>query len=355
MNMGIKIRAKKHILSALFFVCILSGCGSAAGRLPETIPDKDRLVVYTSHKEEIYKPIIREFEERSGIWVDVVSGSTNEILSMIEEEAGNVRADIMFGGGVDSLQAYEDYFEPYITDKEELLDPTYASPSHSYTVFSKLPVVFVYNTKLVLKEDAPKTWEDLLDPAWKDEIAFTDPEKSGSAYTELSILVQELTGKGYTEKDAVNAFCINLGEGLSEGSNTIAEDVASGDKMAGIVLEESALKKISTGAELNMVYPADHIYALPDACALIKGARHKENAEKFMEFVVGDDVQHLLDEQLYRRSVRTDLPSSYIPNETYYDIAFSNEHRDELLSLWQSDMERDAADPDNSEGRREAQ
>ena len=187
MNVTNKKTFLAAILAGLLLAGLLPGCSGTSGGLPDTIPEKDRLVVYTAHKEEIYKPIIREFEERSGIWVDVVSGSTNEMLSRIEAEAGNVNADIMFGGGVDSLQAYENFFEPYITDKEELLDSTYASASHSYTVFSKLPVVFVYNTKLVLKAEAPGTWESLLDPAWKGRIAFTDPEKSGSAYTELTV------------------------------------------------------------------------------------------------------------------------------------------------------------------------
>lgn len=36
-------------------------------------------MVYTSHKEEVYWPIIKEFEERTGIWVEVVSGGTNEL------------------------------------------------------------------------------------------------------------------------------------------------------------------------------------------------------------------------------------------------------------------------------------
>lgn len=28
-----------------------------------------RLVVYTAHKEEVYQPIVEEFERRTGVWV----------------------------------------------------------------------------------------------------------------------------------------------------------------------------------------------------------------------------------------------------------------------------------------------
>ena len=84
----------RHIL--LFFVmCLmLSGCaGNSRQKEISEISQKygvssDRqLVVYTSHKEEVYLPIIREFENRTGIWVEVRAGGTNELLSEIKKSA----------------------------------------------------------------------------------------------------------------------------------------------------------------------------------------------------------------------------------------------------------------------------
>ena len=69
-----------------------------------------RLTVYTSHKEEVYQPIIEEFERRTGVWVRVVSGGTTELLERIAAESDAPAADVMFGGGVESLWAYEAYF-----------------------------------------------------------------------------------------------------------------------------------------------------------------------------------------------------------------------------------------------------
>ena len=106
---------KKRILILTLLLPLLAGC---AAKQPEPLPctpgDAQRLVVYTSHKEEVYTPIIREFEERTGIWVDVVSGGTNELLQRIQQEADAPKADVMFGGGVESLESYQDCFSPYI-------------------------------------------------------------------------------------------------------------------------------------------------------------------------------------------------------------------------------------------------
>ena len=63
---------KRHFISLFFILLLLSGCaGEAAvsGTLPQP---ENRLVVYTSHKEEVYQPIIREFEERTADQFDAV-------------------------------------------------------------------------------------------------------------------------------------------------------------------------------------------------------------------------------------------------------------------------------------------
>mgnify|MGYP003482245931 CR=1 FL=1 len=97
---------KKWILFPLLAALFLSACQKTE-RTTEYTPDESmRLTIYTSHKEEVYMPIVREFEERTGIWVDVITGGTNELLERIESQQDNVEADVMFGGGVESLKAY---------------------------------------------------------------------------------------------------------------------------------------------------------------------------------------------------------------------------------------------------------
>ena len=91
---------KLRYLCLLLAVLLLSGCGAGSGDQPGYAPpESERLVVYTSHKEELWRPIVREFEERTGIWVDVVTGGSNELLERIASEADAPEADGMFGGG----------------------------------------------------------------------------------------------------------------------------------------------------------------------------------------------------------------------------------------------------------------
>lgn len=332
----------KFILTKLLFfllLCtVLCGCGVQEEEQSFLLPDEDKLIVYTSHKAEIYEPIIKEFEERSGIWVQVVQGGTNELLDKISVNGEYGCADIMFGGGVDSLEVFKDYFEPYRTSQYDKLEKKYASNTDSYTVFSKLPIVLIYNEKLVISAGTPRTFTELLSPLWKGHIAFANPVTSGSSYTALTTLIQIL-GDSLTEKEVIDSFVKNLDGDICEGSGDVVNNVISGEKSIGITLEETALKRKHEGAEIGIVYPQDGTSTVPDGCAILKNAPHKENAELFIEFIVGDDVQRLLEDKLSRRSVRKDIAGYEPVAEMNYDIEYSIKNRNSILSLWNDAVE----------------
>ncbi len=322
------------LLAALL---VLTGCGP---EVPETAvyapPDSERLVVYTSHKEEVYWPIVKEFEQRTGIWVDVVAGGTNELLERIQAETDSPAADVMFGGGVESLESYRDYFAPYVCAQTEEIQERFRDPDGLWTPFSALPVVLVYNTKLV-RSGQVTGWGDLLAPRLRGRIAFADPGVSGSSFTALVTMLQAVEGDG---QETLRLFAENLDGRQLEGSGEVVRSVAEGTGLVGVTLEETALKRIAAGDNIALVYPAEGSSCVPDASALIRGAAHEENARAFLDFTVSREVQQLLADQFCRRSVRGDVesevqmtPVEEIPMADY-DVAWASGHRDALLMSW---------------------
>lgn len=323
-----------RIIAGLMFAMGICGCAADEESEDYRLDEGQKLIVYTSHKKEIYEPIIKEFEERSGIWVEIIPGGTNELLEKIKFEESGSGGDIMFGGGIDSLEVYSGEFQPYRPAQYEHLDHTYASESDAYTVFSRLPVVLIYNKKLVISAGAPRSWEELLNSRWKGHIAYADPVKSGSSYTSLQTLIQVLNNQ-YSQEEILRNFSDNLEHDIASGSEEAIENVVTGKKLIGVTYEEAALKRIAAGADIGVIYPEQGTTAVPDGCAIIRDAPHQENACLFVEFIVGEDVQRLLEDQLYRRSVRVDLTRAEAIREIPYDLDYSGEHREEVLALWE--------------------
>ena len=334
------LKMGKRALSVLAAVALgmsLSGCTAAERQPPlDYVPEQEqRLVIYTSHKEEVWGPVVKEFEERTGIWVDVVSGGTNELLERILQEGDRPQADVMFGGGVESLESYRESFTPYICAEAEHIQKQFRPDDGLWTPFSSLPVVLIYNTKLV-NPWAVTRWEDLLAPKFKGKIAAANPGVSGSAFTGVVTLLHALGKDG----EALRRFAANLDGQQLDSSGDVLDWVANGTDWVGVTLEETALKRIAAGDDIALVYPADGTSSVPDGSALVRGALHEENAKRFLDFTVNRDTQQLLAERLFRRSVRLDVEPGQGLGALEdmalvdYDISWASENRDAILMSW---------------------
>ena len=330
---------KRRAILALFLaiLILLTGCAGSAAPAPDYAPSpENQLTIYTSHKEEVYLPIIREFEARTGIWVRVVTGGTNELLEQIALEGGNPAADVMFGGGVENLESYRHCFTSYTCARDNLIKSQFKSEDHIWTPFSALPVVLIYNTKLVNPSDLT-SWSDLLDPAFRGRIAFADPAISGSSFTAL---LTQIYASGQKPEAAMAQLAQALQGNVLSSSGDVLTTVADGTNLVGITLEETALKYVAAGEDLALVYPDDGTSCVPDGIALVKDAPHMDNARLFLDFAVSYDVQQMLPGSFFRRAIRSDIPAGedLRPLQNIplidYDIAWACQNRDTILSAW---------------------
>lgn len=310
------------------------GSGSGANDGDKKIGGK--VTLYSPNAAEVNNPIIKEFQDRTGIEVEMISGGTGELLKRVQAEANNPLGDIFWAGGADSLEAYAEYFEPYVTSEAANLAPQYVNESGIWTPFAALPMVIMYNKDLVSEDEKPASWEDLLDEKWRGKIAYADPAKSGSSYTQLVTMLIAF-GKDEGGWDFVKKFVDNLDGKILSGSGLVYKGVADKEFPLGVTLEEAALRYVVGGANVGIIYPSEGTSAVPDGAAIIKGAKNIEQAKLFMDFLVGEDVQSLIQKEFMRRSVRTDAeviegvaPTSEIPLIDY-DFDWASSNKDEII------------------------
>ena len=324
----------------LVTLLLLAGCGggSEAGWDALAPAEEDRLVVYTSHPESVYEPLVQEFEERTGIWVQVETGGTWELLDRLNAEVDEPRCDLLFGGGTDSLTARKELFAPYASPLAEEIVPDFLCTDGSWTPFSILPVVLIYNPVLV-RTNPPEGWESLLDPVWKGRIAFADPTASGTSYTALATMLQVLPEDGVLE----SFYRILDGQtlpGISEVVDEVANAVAEGSCTIGVTTEPAALEAVRAGRDVALVYPKEGTSAAADGMTVVNGCAHEANARRFIDFVLGEDVQQYLIQTCQRRSVRRELFSPEEETDGLVLIDYRLDQaaggRDWIVSVWQS-------------------
>lgn len=252
------------------------------------------------------EPIVNEFENQTGIKVELVTAGTGELLKRIEAESGNALGDVMWGGTVSSLEPKIDFFEEYRTPNEDEVYDEYKNITGKITGFSLVPNVIMVNTNLA-EGITIEGYADLLNPALKGKIANADPAKSSSSFEHL---INQLYAMGNGNPDNgweyVEKFVKNLEGKLLNGSAAVHKGVADGEYTVGLIYEEGAANYVRDGAPVKIVYPSEGTIVKLDGVAIIKGAKNIENAKKFLDFLSTKEIQTLVSES-NRRSVRKDV------------------------------------------------
>lgn len=307
----------------------------------DTHSSTGELVIYSPHSSDKTEFIIREFRQRTGIKTILVYEGTGELLEKLstEEKEGISYADVFWGGGIESLESNKQLFTPYTSIENNNITSSYIDPEHYWTGFSIMTMVIVYNTTLVPQEKVPKTWTDLLDPFFTNRIIMPDPPRSGSAYSILNAMLKDDTQAENWE--FIRKLKQQVGSnGLASSSSKVHTAIASGSYFAGLTSEDAALSIISKGSPISVVYPEAGTIAVPDGVALVKNAPHSENAKLFIDFVLSKDVQSLVSDRWFRRSVRQDvnLPVGAEPFDSIevlpYDVFMAAQKRSRILQTW---------------------
>src|SRR6185312_4220244 len=84
-------------------------------------------------------------------------------------------------------------------DVAKYYKPEHKDPDGYYAGFRAGLSVIGINTSMVKKEDAPKSFKDLLDPKWKSKIVKAHPSYSGTIMTATFEIVRDI-GWDFLEK-----------------------------------------------------------------------------------------------------------------------------------------------------------
>jgi iron(III) transport system substrate-binding protein len=160
---------------------VISGCNPgvlAGNQNPIENERQERLIVYSGRSETLVGPIIAQFEEASGIDVDVRWGSTPELAATLLEEGVNSPADVFFAQDPGGLGAVIDMLTPLPASVTDNLDPNLHDPENRWVGISGRVRVVVYNTDRISPEDIPNDMMEFTNPEWKGRIGWSPTNAS---------------------------------------------------------------------------------------------------------------------------------------------------------------------------------
>jgi iron(III) transport system substrate-binding protein len=333
--------ASRRPVSATAAALALAACAAMASCARAALPEKPaELVVFSPHELDMVESVVREFRQRTGIRVSVATSGTGNLLERVRKGEG--RADLLWGGGVETLESAKDLFTEYRSPEDAAIDPAYGAAHGLWHPYSVLPLVILYNSRLVPEKLVPASWADLLEPYFKNRIILYDPAQSGFSFTTIATMVLAMSRPGTDDREGwgyARRFAGQLDPELISKETRLAYDaVACGDFFAGFASEEAAITLAKSGAEIGYRFPREGTSAVPDGIAIFKGAANPAAAGRFVDFVLGRDVQRLLRSKWLRRSVRVDVEGAARNDAGMrllpYDVAGTAARRELILRRW---------------------
>ncbi|MEN0006831.1 MAG: Fe(3+) ABC transporter substrate-binding protein [Bacteroidota bacterium] len=296
----------------MLFIAFLAACST-----PE---EQKEITLYTHRHYDTDKVIFEKFEKETGIKVNVVKASADELIQKMEIEGEQSPADLLITVDAGRLVRAKDKGLLQSIDSE-VLNTTV--PAHlqdtdkQWFGLTKRARIIAYDKNKV-DPATLSTYEALADSMWRNKILIrassniynqsllasiiaNDGQEAATAWADALVANMARVPKG-NDRDQVKA--ILAGEGELAIINTY---------YLGKLLNSSDSTEVKAGQAVEVFFPNQDgrgAHVNISGIGLAKYAPHKEDAIKFIEYLVSKEVQEEFAQANYEYPVNPNAASS---------------------------------------------
>lgn len=276
--------------------CFFAALSGACNRTPERT-----IVVYTSVDEIFARPIVEDFERRTGTKVILVpdteeTKSTGIVNRLIAEKA-RPKADVFWSG--DPMRAevldVEGVAARFRPNAAKDLPHEYSDDDDHWTGFSARARVIVWNKNLCPENERPTSIRDFAAPRFKNRAAIANPLFGTTAMHAAALYL------ALGDAEAQRLFDAMLANGVKilASNGDVKSRVAAGDFAIGLTDTDDAYGALLDHRPIGVVFPDQEDGGLgtpiiPNAAVLIAGGPNGDLARTFIEDLVGKEAEAAL-------------------------------------------------------------
>jgi ABC-type Fe3+ transport system, periplasmic component len=309
----------KFVAAAAAAAIMLSGCGGSntagggSGTNPtepakesaSSKPAESQVVnVFTARHYDIDFKLFDEFEKATGITVNEVKGTAEELVERMKREGESSEADLFItvDGGVLNYAKESGVLQPIESEVAASNVPEkYWDSEKNWVAVSSRARVIVYALDRVTP-DRLSTYEDLTSEQWKGKVLV---RSSSNMYNQsLVASMIELNGEAAAEqwtKGMVANFARDPEGGDRDQAKAIAAGIGDAAIMntyyVGQMLHSKDAEEVKVAEGLGVFFPNQETTGTHlniSGVGLAAHAKNKDNAIKLIEFMTGKEAQETL-------------------------------------------------------------
>lgn len=302
--MRINLRFLTASITALGLTTSLVACSNSSssdsssetGASNSKTSSDDTLVIYSGRSEDLVAPLIKKFEESTGIKTEVRYGKTAEQAQLLLTEGEKTPAQVFLSqeAGALGLVAEQDLLAPLPEDVLSLVPSNYSSSEKQWVGITGRARVVAYSKDQVSEADAPDTIEEMVDPKWAGKIGVAP---TNASFLSFITAMRVEKGDDYT-REWLQKLVDNKAK-TYEKNTEILDAVEKGEVSLGLInhyywYSEAAEKGADNmKSELKFGKPGD-LAALVNVtgAGIIKSAADNPQALEFVKFLLSEEGQN---------------------------------------------------------------
>jgi len=296
------------LIAAFLFSCRSGGGGG--GR---------RLLIYTPHGQDLLKDFVARYKEKNpGVDVQFLDMGSREILERVTVERNHPQADLWWGASHTTFQtaADENLLAQYRPTWADKIPAESRDANDRWYGTYETPQVLAYNSEAVSATDAPRDWDDMLDPKWRDKILIRNPNPSDTMRAIFGAMIWRFykdTGSPEAGYQWLRKLDANVHEYTADGTLMMQKLARREGLVTMWDMPDVRLYKEQKNFPVGYNVPASGTPVVIDGIAIVRGAPNEEEAKRFYEFVTAPESLVYAAHKFYRIPVRTDLDRTQLP------------------------------------------
>jgi ABC-type Fe3+ transport system substrate-binding protein len=300
-----------------FFAALLAAALLGSSALPlgaETLDEiyakakgEGALSIYGGGPARLYEGWVKEYEARfPGVKVTVTGGYAGGLAPAIDKQIaeGNLAVDFVTFQAVQEFIRWkrEGVLLPFKMEGFEALDPRFRDADGAYTPINVFAIAPAFNTKLVAREDAPRSALDFLKPMFRGKLITAYPNDDDATLFAFHTIVRKYGWRYMDDYMATEPKFI-------QGHLGVVRSVASGESLAtfDMMLHHTMVEK-SEGKPIDVIFPeSDAIPIWGQLGAIFKDAPHPNAAKLYLQWYMGKEQQ----QRIGTWSARNDVPPPF--------------------------------------------
>ncbi|MFD0797443.1 Fe(3+) ABC transporter substrate-binding protein [Maribacter chungangensis] len=315
-------------MKKLFLVCLgvlaIVSCKENTKDKPESATETNAEVqevnVYTHRHYPADQELFASFEKQTGIKVNVVNASADELIQKMTEEGKQSPADVLITVDAGRLVRAKDKGLLQSIESEVLsskIPPHLRDVDNQWFAITKRARIIAYAKDRVNPEQL-STYEDLASARWKDKILV---RSSGNIYNQSLMASIIAHTDEATAKDWAGKVLNNMARDPKGNDRDQVKAVVAGEGDIAIVntyyigklLNSEDAEEVKAGEGVGIFFPnqgdrGTHINV--SGAGVAKYAPNKANATKFLEFLIGKEAQDVFANSNYEYPVNPEVPAS---------------------------------------------